>query len=461
MKQLTPWSLHGYQVQAIKHGLEHPQLSLWLDMGLGKSVIALTITKERMDRFQLYGTLIVAPKRVCQTVWKQEAVKWSHTNQLTFSTILGTPEQRTRAAMVKADVYLVSYENLVWLVDLLVEKFLSRGLYPPFNSIIFDEITKLKDAGTKRHGAIRKLLAYLPYRMGLTGTPASNGYLDLFGQYLALDSGDRLGTGITQFKHTYFDQGYNAYELTLKPGAKAAVQSRIADITLQMSSAEYLTLPTVTYNDIWVTMPARAFKKYQQLEEEFFIEMDSGVDIEVANAAGLTNKCLQAANGALYDETGEWSPLHTAKLEALDSIMEEAAGQPVLVLFNYHHDRERILERFPMAEFFGGGMDPVDVVDRWSAGKIKMLIGHPGSMGHGLNLQYGGHTIVWFGLNWSLDLYLQTNARIDRQGQTHPVIIHRILTADTMDVGVLQALAGKAATQQELRAALQAYRRRA
>ena len=450
--------MHDYEVVAIKHGLIHPQLALWLDMGLGKTIIALTIIMERMVRGQITGTLIIAPKRVCQTVWRQESKKWSHTDHLTFSVIIGTPQQRTRAAMVKADIYLVSYENLVWLVDLLVEKYLSRGLYPPFNMAVFDEVTKLKTAGTKRHAALRKLLCYLPYRMGLTGTPASNGYLDLFGQYLAIDSGDRLGTGITAFKNEYFDKGYNAYELELKLGAKEAIQSRIADITLQMNSIDYLTLPAVTFNDIWIDMPARARKQYQQLEAELFIEMDNGVEIEVANQAALTNKCLQAANGALYDAEGNWELLHDAKLDALEDVMEEAAGQPVLVLFNYQHDRERILKRFPGATFFGGNMDPVAVVDQWNAGQIRMLIGHPGSMGHGLNLQYGGHIVVWFGLNWSLDLYLQSNARVDRQGQVWPVIIHRLMVVDTMDMAVLEALTGKAATQSELRAAVQRYR---
>jgi len=460
MRQLTPWDMHQYQVWAIKQGLTHEQMALWLDMGLGKTVVALSIITERMARFQVYGTLVVAPKRVCQTVWKQEAKKWTHSQGLTFSTIIGTVTQRTRAAMVKADVYLISYENLVWLVDLLQVKYADRGQYLPFNMLVYDESTKLKDAGTKRHEALRKIIGHAPYRLGLTGTPASNGYLDLFGQFLAIDSGQRLGTGITAYKDTYFEKGYRAYELDLKVGAKEAIQNSIADITLQMNSADYLTLPAVTFNDIPVRMPPGAMNSYRELESDFFMQLDCGAEIEAETAAALSNKCLQAANGAVYDAEGNWFNLHDAKLDALESVIEESAGQPILVLVNYRHDRERILARFPAAVSMDGSSDPVTIVSDWDAGKISVLVGHPASMGHGLNLQYGGHIVVWFGLNWSLDLYLQANARVDRQGQTHPVIIHRILTEGTLDYGVVEALNSKATTQTELRASVQAYRHR-
>ena len=460
MRQLTAWDMHQYQVSATRHALQYPQSALWMDMGLGKTIVALSAIWDRMNQMQVYGTLIVAPPRVCQTVWRQEAMKWAHTQGLTFSLVMGTPTQRTRAAMVKADCYLINYEGLVWLVDLMVQKYLSRGLYPPFNMIVFDEVTKLKDAGTKRHDAIRKLSPYIPYRIGLTGTPASNGYLDLFGQYLAIDSGDRLGIFITHYKTAYFDKGYQAYSLELKPGAKEEIQSRIADITLQMDSKDYLTLPPVTYNNLVVEMPAEARALYTELENNMFFQLDNGIQIEVANQAALVNKCLQAANGAVYDAEHNWSHMHNAKLDALESVVEESGGQPILVLINYHHDRERILWRYPDAVVLDSRVDPVKVVEDWTAGKIQMLVGHPGSMGHGLNLQYGGHQVVWFGLNWSLDLYLQANARIDRQGQVNHVLIHRILTANTMDMAVLEALDNKAVTQAELRAAIYAYRNR-
>ena len=453
--------MHGYQVTGVRHSLAHPQSALWMDMGLGKTIVALSVIWERMNHLQVYGTLIVAPPRVCQTVWRQEAIKWAHTQGLTFSLVMGTPIQRTRAAMIRADIYLINYEGLVWLVDLLVEKYLRRGLYPPFNMAIFDEVTKLKDAGTKRHDALRILLPYLPYRIGLTGTPASNGYLDLFGQYLALDSGARLGTSSTQYKSYYFYPGYQAYSHTLKYGAKEAIQSMIADITLQMDKADYLVLPPVTYNNIMVELPAKARGLYQELETNMFFQLDSGMEIEVANQAALVNKCLQAANGAVYNVERRWESIHQVKLDALESVVEESGGQPLLVLFNYHHDRIRILERFPWATVLDSSVDPAQVVADWDAGRISMLLGHPGSMGHGLNLQYGGHIIVWFGLPWSLDLYLQANARIaERQGQEVPVIVHRILTADTMDMAVLEALDSKAVTQTELRNAIYNYRNR-
>ena len=458
---LTPYDMHGYQVRAVKHSLEHDQSTLWLDMGLGKTVITTSVIYERMQRAQVYGTLIIAPLRVCQTVWAQEARKWEHTKDITFSLIHGPQRKRIAAAMKRADVYLINYENLVWFVDFIVDRYLSRGRYPPFNMAVFDEVTKLKDAGTKRHKALRKLLAYIPYRMGLTGTPASNGYLDLFGQYLAIDSGVRLGQYITHYKDAYFDAGWQGFSYDLKPGAKEIIQSRIADITLQMSAEDYLSLPAVTFNDIAVTMPDKARAKYTELERDLFTELDSGVEIEVANQAALSNKCLQAANGAMYDDVGVWQELHQAKLDALEDVIEESAGQPVLVLHNFRHDRERILKRFPKAVSMDGNSDPVQIVNDWDDGKIQILLAHPASAGHGLNLQYGGHIAVWFGLNWSLDLYLQANARLDRQGQKTPVILHRLLTEDTLDYAVLEALDNKASTQSDLRAAITNYRNRA
>ena len=452
--------MHKYQVRAVQHGLEHPLASYWLDMGLGKTIIALSVIQERMSRCEVTGTLIVAPLRVCQTVWAQEARKWTHTKDLSFNLIHGNRAQRSRAALTPANIYLVNYENLVWLIEFLIEQRISKGLYPPFNMMVFDESTKLKAVDTKRHKALRKILCYLPFRLALTGTPASNGYMDLFGQYLAIDSGDRLGQRITHFRNTYFSNDGYSYKWHLKPGADKLIQDSIADITLEMKAADYLELPKVVFNNIMVDLPAKALKHYADLERDMFTVLDNGQGIESANAAVLTNKCLQAANGAIYDEDRNWHKLHDAKLDALEDIVEESAGQPLLVLYGFKHDQARIKEKFPGAVDFHDYKDPQQLMDDWDKGLIQMLIGHPASMGHGLNLQYGGHIIVWFGLNWSLDLYLQANARLDRQGQKRPVMIHRILANDTMDFAVLEALENKATTQEQLRDAIKKYRNR-
>ena len=456
---LTPWDMHAYQVRGVKHGLEHPFAMYWLDMGLGKTVVALSVIFERMHRGEIEGVLITAPKRVCQTVWAQEAQKWSHTKDLKFSVILGTPKQRARAALMPADVYLINYENLPWLVDFLIAQRISKGLYPPFNMAVFDEVTLLKDWSTKRHEAIRKILPYLPYRLGLTGTPASNGYLDLFGQYLAIDSGARLDYRVTYYRDKYFDKSFGGWSYALKPGAKEFIHSAIADITLEMSAKDYLDLPDVIYNNIPVELPRKAREQYDHFENEMFIEMDSGVIITAENAAVLTGKCLQAANGAMYDPEHNWEEIHTAKLEALEDIVEESGGQPLLVIHNFISDYERIKAKFPYAKSFHDYKAPELLMKDWNDGNIQMLLGHPKSMGHGLNLQYGGHTVVWFGLNWSLDLYLQTNARVARQGQTLPVVIHHLMATNTMDETVLEALSNKAVTQDELRKAINKRRK--
>ena len=438
---------------------------LWLDMGLGKTAVALTNILERQDLLQVYGTLVVAPLRVIQTVWRQEARQWEHTKHLRFSLIHGKPDTRHRAFRVPADVYLVNYEGLKWLSEQLVHLYLSRGKYLPFNMMVFDEVSKLKDHTTQRHKALRDLLPFVPYRMGLTGTPASNGYLDLFGQFLAVDSGTRLGTSRRSFTERFFHEtGWGVasrYEIDV--GAETRIQELIGDITLQMSAEDYLKLPPIIFNDIWVDLPPKARAQYEKLERDMFIEMDSGTEVEVFNAAALTNKCLQASNGALYTSTGgPWEKLHEAKLEALEDIVEETSGKPLLVAYAFRHDASRIEDKFSETDHLSsklGTWRTGQLIERWNAGRIPMLIGHPASMGHGLNLQKGSDTLVWFGLPWSLEQYQQT---IDRLAgglrRTRPVIVHRILARDTTDVAVLAALEAKATTQAGLKAALNEYR---
>lgn len=467
---LTPAHLHQYQQVAYQHQLQNPFSMLWLGMGLGKTITTLTTIEERMDRCEVYGVLIIAPVRVCQTVWEQEARKWAHTKHLKFSPIYGPDRSRRRWNLARrADVYLLNYENLPWLVSVMESEYLGRGRVMPFNMVVYDEVSKLKTKMTARHTALRKILPWLPYRTGLTGTPASNGYKDLFGQYLALDSGARLGTSVTAFKQTLYMEEHNPFKETRfgdgTPCEKAypIIHAAIADITLQMDSRDYLDMPDCVYNQIWVEMPAEAMERYQQLETEMFMELDSGNVIEVFNAGAKTGKCLQAANGAVYIEPGQpdWDYLHDAKLDALEDIVEEAGGDPILLLYQYKHDRERIRKRFPDVREFKSGMSTeatLALVADWNAGRVPILMGHPASMGHGLNLAQGGCTVVWFGLNWSLELYEQANARVDRQGQQRPVRIHQILTQGTMDHAQLIAINSKASTQAGLMEAVSAYR---
>lgn len=460
---LTRSQLHQYQVVATDHIVDHPKSMLWLDMGLGKTISTLTAIVDYMDRMQVYGVLVLAPLRVCQAVWEQEAAKWEHTRHLTFSSITGPASRREWNLMRKANVYLLNYDNVRWAVDKYYEHFDARGLSLPFNMIVFDEVSKLKNSTTKRHKALRRMLPVIDYRVGLTGTPASNGYKDLHGQYLALDDGQRLGEYITHFREQYMHKSFDGFNYELNTGAENSIQHALGDVTLQMSAKGLLDLPDVTVNDIWLDMPPAAMDQYKQLEKDMFVQMDDGAQIEVFNAAALTGKCLQAANGALYVEPGEpgYSILHDTKLDALDDVIEEAAGSPVLILYAYKHDKERIMQRHPGCQQFKSGMSKTateNMIRDWNAGKVPLLMGHPASMGHGLNLQDGGHIAVWYGLNWSLELYEQANARLDRQGQTHPVVQHRLLCSGTMDEGVAAALDGKRTTQAELRQAIYDYR---
>jgi len=465
-KGLGLQDLHPYQSKAVSHSLDNDRSALWIDMGLGKTPITLTTMQKRMDSLQVYGTLVLAPLRVCQTVWEQEAAKWSHTTDLTFSLIHGKPSTRERAVLRRADVYLLNYENVSWFVETIERLYLSQGKYPPFNMLVMDEVSKMKNASSKRHKAMQRLLPYLPYRMGLTGTPAANGYLDLFGQFLAIDDGHRLGTKMKQYEDAYFTEKdkYSHKEHVINEHAEAAIKRAVSDITIQMSAEDYLELPPVIYNDIEIVLPPDVMAQYNQLEEEMFLELDSGAELEVFNAAAKTNKLLQFANGACYlSPGGEWAPVHQAKLDALEDVIEESGGTPVLCFYEFRSDVERIMTRFPKgAVHLKGGLSTKatqDILTRWNAGEIPLLVAHPASAGHGLNLQYGGHLMVWFGLNWSLELYQQAIARLARQGQTHSVMIHRLLAVNTMDYAQASALSGKAHTQDALRSAVQDYRR--
>lgn len=460
----SPWDMHRYQCRAVRHVLDHPNAMLWLDVGLGKTVISLSAILDRLDSLVAFGTLVIAPKRVCRMVWRQEARAWAHTRGLTFSLVHGNRRERHYALRKPADIYLVNYDNLPWLVDEIIAIWLSRGEYPPFQTIIYDEVSKLKDSTGVRSTALQRILPYFPYRVGLTGTPASNGYIDLFGQYLAVDGGARLGTSYTKYLDEFFVK--EGYRYQLRDGAEEEIKARIADITLCMTQEEYLPfLKKPVINDVWVELPAKARAQYAQLEREMFLELDQGGEIEVFNQAALLNKCLQAANGQPYvvPNSGQWAAMHDAKLDALEDIVLESNGQPILVAYEFQSDRDRILERLKGAVHLGGNMTEAQeskLQEDWDAGRIPVLVGHPASMGHGLNLQYGGHIGVWFGLNWSLDLYQQFIGRLARQGQQNIPIFHRILAKDTADEIQAAALETKDLEQTGLKATINEYRNR-
>ena len=462
---LTPNLLHDYQKKAVNFQCSHPHSMLWLDMGLGKTVVTLTSIAHLIKTGYLTGVIIVAPIRVCRLVWRQEAEKWEHTKHLKFSMVTGTKDQRTRALLRPADVYLINYENLRWMAETVHTYFVSKGKPVPFNGIVWDEISKMKNSGTDRVKATRKVLDHFAWTTGLTGTPASNGYKDLHGQFLVVDKGARLGTSKTAFRtRFYFKQG--PYKEVAYPDTEDTIKRLIGDITLEMSAEDYNPLPDLMVNDIEIEMPSELRGMYEQLEKEFFLTLDSGTDIEVFNQAALTNKCLQFSNGAVYPIPGMplWEPVHDMKLEALEEILDEAQGSPVLCAYAYRSDAQRIMEKFKH-------LDPINLTEcksesslvnamaRWKSGDCALMIGHPASMGHGIDgLQKNGHILVWYGLNWSLDLYDQFNARVRRQGQGVPVICHRLLMRDTLDQAQALALDEKATTQAGLRNAVKQYR---
>ncbi len=457
--------LFPYQQKAVNFQCSNPYSALWLDMGLGKTVITLTTINYLVSCGFLRGVVIVAPVRVCRLVWRQEALKWSHTQHLKFSMVMGTKDQRTRALLQKADVYLINFENLQWLAETLHTYFISKDKVPPFDGIVYDEISKCKNSSTNRVKALKKVLPHFKWRTGLTGTPASNGYKDLHGQYLVLDEGVRLGTSKTQFK-TRFYRKEGPYKEVAYEDTEETIKKLIGDMTLEMSAEDYNPLPDMIVNDVEVDLPDELRARYDQMEKDFFIALDSGAEKEMFNQAALTNACLQFSNGAMYPIAGMplWEPIHDHKLDALEEIIDECAGQPVLVAYAYRSDAERIMTRFHE-------LRPINLTEcksesslnnamhRWKTGDCPLMIGHPASMGHGVDgLQARGHTLVWFGLNWSLDLYEQFNARIRRQGQGVPVICHRILCKDTLDQAQALALDEKAQTQTALRSAIKEYR---
>ncbi len=458
---LHPTQLHQYQRAAVGHLLDHQESMLHLDMGLGKTIITLSAMQTLKSLGMLGGTLVVAPLRPARTVWEKEARNWSHTRGLTFSYILGDAHQRIRALFAKADVYVINYENLAWLALQLRHYFLSQGKYPPFQMLVWDEISKMKNASSKRVAAFLSVLPYIQRRVGLTGTPASNGLKDMHGQYLMVDSGARLGISKGNFEQRFFSE--QGHTLTPFPDTMSHIAALVGDITLQMRAEDYLDMPELIYNDVWVDLPARARGIYDQVETELFAELDSGARIELFNEASKSNKCLQIANGAAYLEPGQpqYETIHTAKLDAWADIRSEIGDNPLLTSYSFKFDYKELekthLNIVNMSTLKGHDIDKAE--EDFNLGRIRDMVGHPASIGHGLNLQKACNHVCTIGLNWSLDLYQQFIARVRRQGQQkNHVMLHRILARDTLDEVVAQRLISNDETQSGVRDAIQQYR---
>lgn len=453
-----------HQEIAGKFVAEHDRCALFLDMGLGKTVVSLTDIMRRIwDDFSVNKALVIAPIRVAEDTWSRESAKWDHLQGLRISKVLGTAKQRIAALETPADVYVINRENVVWLVEYLGSKW-------DFDAVIIDELSSFKNPNAKRFKALRKVIRRAKVFLGLTGTPAPNGYIDLWPQIYLIDGGQRLGKTLTAFRQRFFHpgrgKGHVVYEWIMNRGAKEEIDRLLSDICLSMSKEDWLQMPDIIYNDVVVKMDKKARKLYDEFEKEKVLPLLDGKvieDVEEADtfvagttAATVSMKLLQMANGSVYDDDGSVFHIHDAKLDALDEIVESNPGQPLLVFYGYKHDLDRIKSRFADAVILNEG-DTQDIISRWNEGRIPMLLCHPASAGHGLNLQEGGHIAVWFGLNWSLELYQQANARLHRQGQEQSVIIHHIICQDTIDERVIKALAQKDTTQRSLLDSLKAY----
>lgn len=442
---------HDYQKFATEKIIELPACGLLLEMGLGKTVSTLTAVDELIyDRFEVSKVLVIAPKRVADDTWTSEAEKWDHLQHLAFSKVLGTAAQREAALQAEADIYLINRENVVWLVEKL------RKCWP-FDMVVVDELSSFKSNQAKRFKALRAIRPLTRRFVGLTGTPAPNGLMDLWPEVYLLDRGERLGKTITGYRDRYFypgkRDGFTVFTWEPKEGAEEAIHEKISDICISMKAEDYLRLPGQVVNDIKVRLSPQEMQKYRELEREKLMELD-GEEITALAAAAVWGKLLQLANGAAYSEGGKAAVLHDRKLDALEEILEASGGHPVLVFYNFRHDYDRLVGRF--RKWQPRTIRTSDDIHDWNAGRIPLLLAQPASMGHGLNIQAGGHIIVWFGLNPSLELYQQANARLHRQGQTEAVIIHRLVTEGTVDEDVVRKLEAKDARQESLMEAVKA-----
>lgn len=439
---------HDYQQYAIDY-IEHNSIAaVLLDMGLGKTSITLTaINNLLFDSFEVHKVLVIAPLRVARETWTAEVEKWNHLKDLKCSVAVGTAEERISALTVKADVYIINRENLQWLVE-------GSGITFDFDMIVIDELSSFKNHNTKRFKAMMKVRPKVNRIVGLTGTPASNGLMDLWTQFRILDMGARLGRFISNYRNEYFvpdkRNGQVIFSYKPLPHAEERIYEKISDITISMKSTDHLNMPELVLSECPVTMSAQEKRRYDKLKQELVLNLPDS-EVTAANAVSLSGKLSQMANGAVYDDDGNVHSVHNRKLDALEDIIEAANGKPLLVAYWFKHDLDRICERLNKLHIPFSRLDTTESIKRWNCGELPIALIHPASAGHGLNLQNGGSTLVWFGLTWSLELYQQTVARLWRQGQTaQTVIVQHLISKDTIDEQIMTALKKKELSQNSL-----------
>ncbi|MEG0416417.1 MAG: DEAD/DEAH box helicase [Erysipelothrix sp.] len=453
---------HQYQGISLKHLEQHPRCALFLDMGLGKTVVTLTFLRELLYDYFIPGKiLVIAPLRVAEDTWSREIEKWDHLHGLTISKVLGTPKRREEALSVKADIYIINRENIVWLVDYYKTKW-------PFKTVVVDELSSFKSSKSQRFRALKKVQKFINRFIGLTGTPAPRNLLDLWSEIYLIDQGERLRTKFTAYQQEYFNpgrrNGYVVYEWIPKENTEERIYERIGDICMSLTAKDWLELPERIDNMHEVQLPTKARAMYNKLEKQKILELEDSTVIGT-NAGVVVGKLLQMANGAIYveqgptgdylDEGDNFEVIHLEKLKLLEQLIEEANGNPVMVFYNFKHDFKQI-NMWLHKKYSIRTIESSQDIQDWNDGKIDVLLVHPDSMGHGLNLQDGGNIIIWFGLTWNLESYMQANARLHRQGQKQKVLVHHIVAKDTVDEDVMNSLRNKAITQNALIQAVKA-----
>ncbi len=445
---------HDYQEYATEYIESHPIAAVLLDMGLGKTAITLTAINDLLfDRFEVHRMLVIAPLRVVRNTWPAEIEKWEHLSGLVYSVAVGTKTERLAALKKQADIYIINRENVHWLIT-------ESGISFDFDMVVIDELSSFKNHQTKRFRALMKARPKVKRIVGLTGTPSSNGLMDLWAEFRLLDMGERLGRFIGQYRTAYFTpdkrNGQVVFSYKPLPGAEKAIYGKISDITISMKSADHLKMPELVSTEYMVYLDQRERTQYEDLKRYLVLNLPDG-DITAANAASLSGKLCQMANGAVYSDDETVLHIHDRKLDALEDIIEAANGKPLLVAYWYKHDFERISERLHKLHIPITKLDTDASIQRWNSGEIPVALIHPASAGHGLNLQSGGNTLVWFGLTWSLELYQQTVARLWRQGQAaETVVVQHIVTDGTIDGRIMKAISEKDATQSALIEAVKA-----
>ena len=444
---------HPYQAHCIDAIIRLMAVALWLEMGLGKTVVVLTAINElKYNMFQVCKVLVVAPKKVAEATWQAEAKKWDHLRMLRFSTVIGSSQRRIRALNTPADIYVVNRDNVPWLVDYYKNDW-------PFDMVVLDESSSFKNNRSLRFKKMRAVRPHITRIVELTGTPSPQGLLDLWPQIFLLDGGQRLGKTIGQFRERYFDPDKRNRQqvFTYKPrdGTEQEVKALLSDICISMKSEDYITLPDLLENDIPIVLDPPAAKAYSRMERDMLLQVDTET-ITAGTEAVLSGKLLQLCNGAMYDTDQQVHEVHRCKIEAFLELVESLQGQSALVFYAYRHDKNRLAAALQASKLRVRALDTPSDADVWNAGEVDILLAHPASCAYGLNLQQGGHHIIWFGLNWSLELVQQANARLHRQGQQQPVIVHRLIVQDGRDEDVVAALAAKDHVQESLLQSLKA-----